>query len=180
MKIVPVEQQFANPDTVWQRPQRGPIEVPKVLIPYYKNKRVVEIGFGVGDFIPTWAEHATSVIAYEREPELFEIASHRKDLQALTNVSLVEGSIEFDELPDADFYYIWTHMREIREWFELFADSKKPGTFAAFCAASELAVVENIADTATAFLASEPTPQPEFHDLSVPLYVITITNKATE
>jgi hypothetical protein len=125
-----------NPDTLLQRPWRGPIEVPELLIPYYEGKVAVEIGFAAGDYIPIWAKHAKEFIGFEsftaNMRPWFDMAQGRQDLKRLDNISLLNQEISPEEVPEADFYYGSGLLPPIVEFVTRMKNVGKRGVFAWF------------------------------------------------
>jgi len=119
-----------NPDTALQRPDRGPIEIPELLIPYYEGKKVVEIGFAGGDYIPIWAAHAKEVIGYEADESRFAVASAQENIKNLDNVFLLSQIVTPEEIIDADFYYGWSTLPLPIEFIDRLKSAGKKGTFA--------------------------------------------------
>jgi hypothetical protein len=103
-----------NPKTTLQRPWRSPIEIPELLAPYYKGKRVIEVGCAAGDFIPTWSKYAKRVIGYEYDFERYKLLTDRQDLRGLDNVSLERKLVLAKDIPEADFYYVWLDNKKQR------------------------------------------------------------------
>ena len=113
------------------RSDRAPIEVPEVLKEYYKDRSVVEIGFGRGDFIPIWAKHAKQVIAYEHDWENFVGAQTDEALVGLENVILIQGIPSPEDVYNADVYHT-SFGPPIKEFFDRMKSSGKTGTFATY------------------------------------------------
>ena len=105
-----------NPDTLLQRPWRGPIEVPEVLREYYEGKKVIEIGCAAGDYMPTWSKYAESYVGYEKRRDWYSRAVGRQDIG--DNVTFLNENVTPESIPEADLYYSWTPQPEEKVFAE--------------------------------------------------------------
>lgn len=119
-----------NPDTILQRPWRGPIEVPEVLREYYEGKTVVEIGCAAGDYMPIWSKYAKHYTGYELKSDWYSLAAGRSDIG--DNVTLLNERVTPENIPEADLYYSWTPVPEVKTFVERMRAAGKTGIFAVY------------------------------------------------
>lgn len=68
-----------------------------------KTKKAVDIGCGIGFFLPTLATHAEKVVGLDYTPDVLVYAKYMIQTRKITNVSFVEGSITSLPLKDNSF-----------------------------------------------------------------------------
>lgn len=117
-----------NPDTLLQRPWRGPIEIPEALREYYEGKTVVEIGCAAGDYIPGWLKYAKHYTGYEKRRDWYSLAAGRADIG--DNVTLLNEFVTPESIPEAALYYSWTPVPPYQLFVDRMRAAGKTGIFA--------------------------------------------------
>jgi hypothetical protein len=131
-----------NPDTLLQRPWRGPIEVPEVLREYYEGKTVVEIGCAAGDYMPIWSKYAKHYTGYELRGDWYSLAAGRSDIG--DNVTLLNERVTPENIAEADLYYSWSPEPGIEEFVGRMQAAGKTGIFAMYSGVSVEDIVEDV------------------------------------
>lgn len=83
-----------------KRPYRSPIEIPKLVKDYLKDKTFCEIGCAEGDLLIEFAKYAKKAIGIERDGQYF----HELERKGL---DVIVGDIFNMKIPKCDVYYFW-------------------------------------------------------------------------